>query len=108
MIFKTNQSGSRSNSDMKYDEECFQPGLDDIPTLRNRYEVSEVSLVKLVHEQETSDRIEDEKAEKMRKKKAEKKRLKAEKKKKNAAAKKKREEKRKKQKKPVTKKGCAI
>ena len=105
---KTNQSGSRSNSDMKYDEECFQPGLlDDIPTLRNRYEVSEVSLVKLVHEQwERQDRIEDEKAEKMRKKKAEKKRLKAEKKKKNAAAKKKREEeKRKKQKNKKDKKG---
>tara|TARA_B100000161_G_C33274601_1_gene291449 strand:- start:59 stop:343 length:285 start_codon:yes stop_codon:yes gene_type:complete len=92
---------------MKYDEECFQPGLlDDIPTLRNRYEVSEVSLVKLVHEQwERQDRIEDEKAEKMRKKKAEKKRLKAEKKKKNAAAKKKREEEEKKKKKKKKDKG---
>ena len=41
---KTNQSGS-SESDMKYDEECFQPGLlDDIPTLRNRFKVSEVNL----------------------------------------------------------------
>ena len=102
---KTNQSGS-SNSDMKYDEECFQPGLlDDIPTLKNLYKVSEANIAKLLHKQwERQDRIEDEKAEKRmrdkaekrKRKKAEKERKKAEKKKWMEAKKKQKEEEKKK------------